>query len=450
MGRLKKGVDAARAGLSKRDEVIATPGKIRLYPFELGRTEGTRVFDTKGKSYWDWEGSVCVALTGYRHPRISDAIRACLDREYSQLLAVYPNEPAIALAERLVALTPGDFAKAVWFGSSGSDALDCLVKLAPSGTARTRLVSYIGAHHGTTVGAGWISGEGIQARFPAATNVVKAPYPYPYRCAWGPCDPEECSLKCLRFLEDQVLGQLVAPEEVAALFFEPIQSFGGEIVPPSNYPPALADLCDRYGIWLVSDEVKTGLGRTGRMFAAEHWGLEADAIALGKPLGGGLPLSAVVARREIFDGRPLTAQALAGSPMPCAAGLASLDVIEDEDLAGNAERVGAVLRHGLVDLAGRHPLIGEVRGKGLMIGVELVEDRGTREPATRDTARLLYRCYELGLLLICVGRFGNVLEVTPPLTSTASEIEEALDVLDRALSDVESGRFDDAKLNPVI
>ncbi|MFQ5427275.1 MAG: aspartate aminotransferase family protein, partial [Gaiellales bacterium] len=310
----------------------------------------------------------------------------------------------------------------------------------------SRLVSYIGAHHGTTVGAGSISGEGIQARFPDVGNVTKAPYPYPYRCSWGPCDPEECSLHCLRYLEEQILGQLSPPDETAAIFFEPVQSVAGEIVPPRNYPPALRDLCDRHGIWLVLDEVKTGLGRTGRMFAGEHWDVVPDAVALGKPLGGGLPLSAVIARAEILDDQPITAQALAGSPAPCAGGLALLDVIAAEGLSEQAAAVGDVLLAGLRDLQSRHRLIGDVRGLGMILGVELVRDRVSREPAPLDTTRLVYRCYELGLLLISVGRFGNVIEITPPLVTTAAEAEAALAVFEEALSDVEAGRFDDSKL----
>ena len=432
--------------LLSRDRIIASPFKLRPYPFALGRTEGTRVYDRDGRAYHDWEGSVCVALTGYRHPHVREAIQRALDTEYSQVLVLYPNEPAVALAERLAEVTPGDFEKKVWFGTSGSDALDCLVKLAPRTSGRTRLVSYIGAHHGTTIGSGSISGEGLQAQFLNAGNVTKAPYPYPYRCPWGPCDPEECSLRCLRFLEDQVLGQLSPPSDTAAIFFEPIQSVGGEVVPPRNYPPALRELCDRHGIWLVMDEVKTALGRTGRMFATEHWDVVGDAVALGKPLGGGLPLSAIVARSEMLEGQPLTAQALAGSPAPCAGGLATLEVVESDELIENAATVGDFLLDGLKQLQGRHRLIGDVRGLGLFIGVELVSDQGTREAAPLDASRLIYRCYELGLLVIAVGRFGNVIEITPPLTTTLAEAEDALAVFEEALSDVEAGRFDDSKL----
>jgi len=440
-----EGINENRA-LLDRDRVIASSNKARLYPFALGRTDGTRVYDREGREYYDWEGSVCVALTGYRHPHVRAAIQRTLDTEYSHLLVLYPSEPAVALAERLIELTPGTFEKRVWFGASGSDALDCLVKLLPRTPGRPRLVSYIGAHHGLTVGAGLISGDRIQARFLNAGHVTKAPYPYPYRCAWGPCDPEGCSLRCLKFLEGEVLGGVSPPHETAAIFFEPVQSVGGEIVPPRNYPAALRELCDRHGIRLIMDEVKTGLGRTGRMFAAEHWDVVPDAVALGKPLGGGLPLSAVVARSEILDGQPLTAQALAGSPAPCAAAVATLEVIEQEGLIENAATVGAQLLDGLRQLQARSRLIGEVRGLGMILGVELVADRTSRVPSPLDTARLCYRCYELGLLVINVGRYGNVIEITPPLTTTPAEVDASLAIFEEALADIEAGRFDDAKL----
>ena len=432
--------------LLERDRVIANSNKVRLYPFALDRTEGTRVYDREGRQYYDWEGAVCVALTGYGHPHVRAAIQRALDTEYSHLLVMYPNEPAVALAERLIQLTPGAFEKRVWFGSSGSDAVDSLVKLLPRTPGRPRLVSYIGAHHGLTVGAGLISGEGIQAKFLNAGHITKAPYPYPYRCAWGPCDPEECSLRCLRFLEEEVLGAISPPEETAAIFFEPVQSVGGEVVPPRNYVPALRELCDRHGIRLIVDEVKTGLGRTGRMFASEHWDVVPDAVVLGKPLGGGLPLSAVVARAEILDDQPLTAAALAGSPAPCAGGLATLQVIEEESLIDNAREVGGRLLAGLTELQKRSRLIGDVRGLGMILGVELVSNKSTREPAPLDTARLCYRCFELGLLVISVGRYGNVVEITPPLTTTFAEVDATLAIFEEALGDVEAGRFDDTKL----
>ncbi|HET6494512.1 MAG TPA: aminotransferase class III-fold pyridoxal phosphate-dependent enzyme, partial [Thermoleophilia bacterium] len=227
----------------------------------------------------------------------------------------------------------------------------------------------------------------------------------------------------------------------------PMQSDGGDIVPPTRYIQGLRDLCDRHGIWLVFDEVKTGLGRSGHFFMHEHFDVRADAVSLGKPLGGGLPLSGVIATSQVLDQDTFSLYTLGGSPAPCAAGLATLDVLAAEHLPENAARVGEHLRRGLLELAATHTSIGDVRGLGLMIGTELVEDRRTRAPAPHLAARLVYRCFELGLLLIYCGLLANVVEMTPPLTLTERDADEALGIIDHALSDVEAGRFDEAKLS---
>ena len=234
--------------------------------------------------------------------------------------------------------------------------------------------------------------------------------------------------------------------DTAAVVMEAVQSDAGDIVPPVNYIPALRKLCDERGIWLVFDEVKAGLGRTGKWFAFQHADVTADAVSLGKPLGGGLPLSAVVGRRELLDVPAFNLFTLGGSPAPCAAAGAVLDVLEQENLLANATERGSQLLQGLQALAARHALIGDVRGVGLILGIELVRDRGTREPAGREAARLAYRCFELGLIVIYCGLHGNVIEMTPPLTISSKDVDEALAILDQALSDIEAGRFDDAKL----
>lgn len=438
----------SHAILAREQAALGNAGKIRMYPFVAAEAEGTVVRDADGNAYLDFLASGGVAQAGYRHPAVRAAIVDELDRSWSTMQCCYPHERAVDLAERLLALVPGDFAKKAWFGTSGSDANDCLAKLVPIAAGRPRMLAYVGGYHGQTAGSAALSGHSSQARSAGSATVTKVPYPYPYRCAWGPCDPRECSLSCLRFVEDHALGAVSPAEQTAAVIIEAVQSDGGDIVPPDNYLPALRELCDRYGIWLLFDEVKTGLGRTGRMFAFEHAGVEADGISVGKALGGGLPLSAVVARTEILDADAFHLFTLGGSPAPCAAGLAVLDVVEDEDLAGNAARMGKRLLDGLGDLQRRHPLIGEVRGRGLLLGAELVTDRATREPATRDAARVAYRCFELGLLVMYMGLASNVIELTPPLTIADAEADRALAILDHALGDVEAGRFDDAKLAP--
>jgi 4-aminobutyrate aminotransferase len=428
--------------------VIGDVMKIRFYPFIPVSAKGTRLTDADGNEYLDLIASAAVVQAGYGHPRIRDAITDQLDTLSTTMHCCYPSAVAVELAERLCGLVPGEFPQKVWFGTTGSDANDCVSRLAPMATGRRRMISYVGSYHGQTTGSAVLSGHQTQASVIGLGNVTKVPYPDPYRCMWGPCSRDGCSLACLRHVERYALETISPADDTAAIIIEAVQSDGGDIVPPANYLPALRELCDRHGIWLVFDEVKIGMGRTGRMFGFEHSGVVPDAVVLAKPLGGGLPLSAVVGRRELLDVPTYDLFTLGGSPVPCAAALAMLDVLADERLVENAAARGRQLVQGLEALKLRHPLIGDVRGIGLIVGVELVTDSATKSPASKDAHRVAYRCFELGLLVIYAGIYGNVIELTPPLSITEQEIDEALSVFDHALTDVEAGRFDDTKLDP--
>lgn len=445
--RLSRSAGSSAEWVKREHQAVANSLKIRFYPFVPARARGVRIEDHDGKVYLDFIGSGGVANVGYGDARVRSAILEELDSTWTTMHCCYPSAATTELAERLIALLPGVFAKKVWFGATGSDANEALVRLLPKATGRRRLISYVGAYHGQTGGSAAISGHSAQASSIGSGNVTKMPYPDPYRCSWGPCEPDGCSLKCLEHLEEYALNSISPAEDTAAIIIEPIQSDGGDIVPPANYLPALRELCDRYGILLVFDEIKAGLGRTGTMFAFEHSGVTADAVSLGKPLGGGLPLSAVVARAEILDADLLALHTLGGAPVPAAAALAVLDVIESDDLLTNARERGEQILDGLRMLAKRHPIIGDVRGRGLMIGVELVRDLDTKAPATPEAAQLVYRCFELGLLVIYCGLKGNVIEMTPPLTITSDDVEEMLSLFDQAVTDIEDGNFDRRKVD---
>jgi 4-aminobutyrate aminotransferase len=436
------------AWLGREAAAMGGVHKIRFYPFVLERAEGVRVWDVDGNDYLDLIAAGGVLQTGSGHPAVRRAIQEELDRSWSTMLCTYPAPPTIALAERLCASFPGEAPRAAWFGATGSDANDCLAKLLPVATGRRRMISFVGAYHGQTAGSAALSGHSTQARTIGSGAVTKVPYPYCYRCLWGRGDPDECALECLAYLEDFVLANVSPADDTAAIILEAMQSDGGDVPAPPRFLRALRELCDRHGIWLVFDEVKIGLGRSGTMWAFEQSGVTADALAAGKPLGGGLPLSAVVARRELLDVDLYNLYTLGGAPVACAAGLATLDVIRDDDLMANATAVGERLRAGLRELARTHPSIGDVRGMGLMLGFELVEDRASKAPAARLAARLVYRCFELGLMVIYCGLLANVVEMTPPLTLGHADAERALAIIDQALSDCEAGRFDDAKLAP--
>jgi 4-aminobutyrate aminotransferase len=440
--------DRSAAVLARDEAAVANVLKIRFYPFVATGAEGCRMRDLDGRLLLDMTGSGGVAQTGYGHPHVRAALVEALDRQHLSMLCCHAREDAVVLAERLCELLPGSFPKKAWFGTTGSDANDCVARLLPLATGRRRLITFVGSYHGTTTGSAGLSGHQAQAAVIGDGSVCKVPYPDPYRCMWGPCSRDGCSLKCLEYVERVALGAISPAADTAAFLIEAVQSDGGEVVPPANFLPALRELADRHGIWLVFDEVKVGLGRTGEWFSFQHSGVVADAVTLGKPLGGGVPLSAVVGRRELLDVDTFSLSTLGGAPLACAGAMATLDVIEEEGLLANAAAMGERMLAGLTAIQSRTRLIGDIRGSGLIAGVELVRDQATREPAPQETHALVYRMYELGVLTIYSGLHGNVVELTPPLVVGPAEIDEFLAVFERALNDVEAGRFDMAKLAP--
>jgi 4-aminobutyrate aminotransferase len=440
--------DRAIDWINRDDRAIGSCMKIRFFPLVAREAKGNRIVDVEGKEYLDFSGNWSVANTGYGHPKIVEAISRQVEKNSFTCPISVLCEPTVELAERLIELAPGDFEKKVWFGLSGSDANDCIAKLVPQATRRNRLISYFGAYHGQTMGSMSLSGHTAQARFVGGGNVTKIPYPYCYRCAFGR-EPDTCGLFCLEFLEKPVFASVCPPEDTAAIIIEAIQCDGGDVVPPQDYLGRLRELCDRYGIYLVLDEVKIGVGRTGRFFGFENFGIIPDAIVFGKPIASGMPLSGVIGRANILD--KIAASHLfttAGNPVSTAAGLATIRVIEEEGLMENAEGVGAYLKQNLMDLVGRHETVGDVRGKGLVLGLELVRDRETREPAPCETAKVSYRAFQNGLVIFYVGVHSNVLEFTPPLTLTRADVDEGVEKLEAAITDVEQGRVSDEEIAP--
>lgn len=429
------------------DRVIADTLKERFFPLVMESGEGCRIRDIEGKEYLDFTAGWAVANLGYNHPRVRQAVIEELSRSTFSGLIWAMHKPGLKLAERLIALTPGDFPKKVWFGFCGSEASEIVARLLPLSTGKRRLLSFIGGYHGSTDTSMSISGHAALTRFIGGGNVIKAPYPDPYRCPFGD-GVEDCGDRSIRFIEDYLFKTVCPPEDTAGVIVEVIQSDAGDIVPPPSFISQLEQLCRRHDMYLIIDDVKIGLGRTGKMFSFEHLGVTPDVVILGKPLAGGLPLSAVVARRELLDVGPAMAVfTCAGYALGCAAGLATLEVLEQESLLENAARVGAYLHGKLGELQEKHPLIGHVRGLGLIQGVELVRDRVTKEPASKEAAKVVYRAFELGLLVFYVGTFSNVLELTPPLILTESEVDEGVEILDQALADVEAGKVSDEKLS---
>jgi 4-aminobutyrate aminotransferase len=429
--------------LRDRDaRVIANIGRLRFSPLSLVGGRGNRLIEEGGRELLDLSASFGPAILGYSHPAITAAISAASASMAGASLLAFPNENAVALAEELLRLTPGSGERRVWFGHSGSDANDCVMRVVRAATGRPRFISFIGSYHGNLSGSMSISGHTAMTHSLPQAGLVLLPYPEPYR-------PEFSAEDVLKLLDYQ-FATTCPPQQVAAVFIEPLMSDGGLIVPPPGFLRAVQDRCRRHGILVVVDEVKVGLARSGRLHCFEHEGLEPDIVVFGKGLGGGLPLSAVVGPRAVMDHAPAFAlQTTAGNPVATAAGRAVLAAIADERLCERAGRIGGRLAGALRALAERQPLIGDVRGRGLTVGIDLVADRATRTPVpVATTAKVIYRAWQLGAVFFYVGLRGNVLELTPPLTLTEAEVEEGVAIIDRALTDVGAGAVADADVAP--
>jgi 4-aminobutyrate aminotransferase len=427
-------------GLFERDaKAIADIERLRFFPLAVVGGEGSYLIAEDGRRLLDLSATWGAAGLGYGHPAVVEAVTAATRSMAGAGVLSLVTEPAVGLAEDLLRIVPGDADRRVWFGHSGSDANEAAVRAIMAATGRERILSFVGAYHGGTAGSMAISGHSAQEGVDKLSGLELLPYPDPYR---APPAGDAGAAVLARL--DEVFSTTCPPQEVAAFFLEPIQSDGGMIVPTPGVLRELQDRCRLHGILVVVDEVKVGLGRTGVLHAFQAEGLEPDVVTFGKGLGGGLPISAVVGPSSVMDIAPAFAiQTMAGNPVSAAAARAVLHTIDEEDLPARAGAAGNRLMGGLRKLAESHPLIGDVRGRGLAIGVDLVRDRDTREPATAEAARVVYRAFELGVVVYYVGMHSNVLELTPAMTLSDGEIDQALETLGEAIGDVEEGRVPD-------
>lgn len=429
------------ASLYSRDTAAnARLQKLRFYPSALVGGSGCRLRDEAGRSLLDFSASCSAASLGYAHPAYVAAVERTVRDPAGATVLTSANRPATRLAEKLLEITPGTGERRVWLGHSGSDANEAVLRAARLVSGRPRVLCFEGSYHGGSAATIAISGHKTPIDPADAARRVLVPFPDTYR------DGADAGAAVLAEIERRFAGD-APPDGIAAAYIEPLQGDGGMRLPPPGFLAALAGLCARHGILLVCDEIKVGLGRTGLLHGFQHEGLQPDIVTFAKGLGGGLPLSAAVGPARVLDAAAAYAmQTLQGNPVCAAAGLAVLETIEAENLAANAREVGGYLQERLRALAERHAWIGEVRGRGLAIGVDLVLDRERRTPATRETAKVVYRCFELGLVIGYVGMESNVLEVTPPLILTRAEADEAVEILAAAIADVAAGRVDDAAI----
>jgi 4-aminobutyrate aminotransferase/(S)-3-amino-2-methylpropionate transaminase len=424
-------VDANESLLARRQAAVAR-GVSMAHPVFVDRAENALLWDVAGRRFVDFAGGIAVLNTGHRHPRVIEAARAQLDRVTHACFQVTGYEPYVALCERLNALAPGPGPNKTLLMTTGAEAVENAVKIARAATGRPAVISFGGGFHGRTLMALALTGkvDPYKAGFgPFPADVFHAPFPN----ALHGTSVEE-SFEGLQAL----LKCDVEPARVAAILFEPVQGEGGFTVAPPEFVRRLRELCDRHGILLVADEIQCGAGRTGRMFAMEHYGVAADITTLAKSLAGGFPLSAVVGRAQVMDACPPggLGGTYAGNPVACAAALAVLEVFEQEGVFARAEALGARLRSRLDELAVRHPAIADVRGLGAMIAFELCEDGDPAKPAPELTRRLTARARELGLILLSCGVYGNVVRILVPITAEDAVVDEGLAILGQAAADV--------------
>jgi 4-aminobutyrate aminotransferase len=417
-----------------RDSAWTSTSYIKEYPLVIAGGRGVMVEDVDGNRYLDLMAGIAVASTGYGHPAVVSAIKSAAEKFLHICGTDFYYEGMAAVCERLAKLAPGKDKKRVFLTNSGTEAVEGAIKLARHSTRRSGLIAFKGAFHGRTYGAMSLTSSKAKqhAGFtPLVPEVYHVPFGYCYRCEFGKQFPS-CELFCVSAIERDLFARQVDPHDVAAIFVEPVQGEGGYVIPPPGYLQALRDLCDKYGILLVFDEIQSGIGRTGKMFAAEHVGVEPDILLTAKGLASGMPLGAIIARESIMNwGAGSHGSTFGGNPVCCAAALATLDVVE-HGLMANAAAMGETMLAGVRRLATRHETIGDVRGLGLMIGVEFVTDRNTREPNPRLVHDLVNSAFCRGLLLLSCGR--STLRLAPPLVIDAQDIDTGLSMIDECLT----------------
>jgi 4-aminobutyrate aminotransferase/(S)-3-amino-2-methylpropionate transaminase len=408
-------------------------------PIYVAKAEDAWLEDVDGNHYIDFAGGIGCANAGHRQEHVVEAIRAQLDKFLHTCVQVTPYEGYIRLAERMNKVTPGKFPKKTLFVNSGAEAIENAVKIARAYTKRPAIIAFEDAFHGRTMMTLALTSKThpYKAGFaPFPGDVYRVPFAYCYRCSYNLKYPS-CDLYCARHLED-TFKRVVANEEVAAVIAEPVMGEGGFIAPPPDYFKVLIDLCHKHEILFIADEVQSGFGRTGAMFASERYGIEPDLIVTAKSLGGGLPLAAVTGRSEIMDapGPGGLGGTFAGNPLACAAALAVLDLFETENLLTRANELGDRFQRRAREWQRRWPIVGDVRGLGGMQAIELVNSQEDKTPATDETKKITQYCYEHGLITITAGSYSNVIRVLVPLVATNEQIDEGLDVLESALASV--------------
>ncbi|HEV8038354.1 MAG TPA: acetyl ornithine aminotransferase family protein [Bryobacteraceae bacterium] len=419
--------------LVERDRNVLSPSYTRDYPLVVSRGEGAIIEDVDGNRFLDFNAGIAVVSTGHCHPHVVAAIKNQAERLIHMSGTDFYYENMVELAEKVATIAPGGVARRVYFGNSGTEAIEAAMKLARYHTGRDKFIAFRGAFHGRTLGALSLTGSKVVQRKgfgPLVPGVFHAQFPDPYRCPAG-ITPEDHAVNCVRAIEEELFRTTLPAEEVAAIVVEPVQGEGGYVVPPKVFFEELERLARKHGILLVFDEIQSGMGRTGKMWAADHFTVTPDILTVAKGIASGLPLSAMIARAEVMNWGPgAHASTFGGNPVAVAAALATIQLLERE-LVANAARIGGHIMDRLRSWPAKFRNVGDVRGLGLMIGIELVRDQATKERAPELRDRLVAMAFEHGLLVLGAGR--NVLRLCPPLIITRDQADFAVDTLEECL-----------------
>lgn len=422
------------------DERYVSQSYTRVFPTVIDHAKGALIYDVDGNSFIDFHTGIGVCSTGNTHPEIVKAIKQQTEKAIHIATADFYHELVGKLAKKLAEITPGTKNKRTFFTNSGAESIECAIKLARYNKKRPRMIAFIGAFHGRTMGALSLTCSKLNQRryfAPLLPEVTHIPYAYCYRCAYHLTYPR-CDMACVKFLDEVILQKVAPAEEVSAIFVEPIQGEGGYIVPPREFHPMLKKIAEKYDILLVMDEIQSGMGRTGKMLAIEHWGVVPDIITLAKALASGMPLGACVAPKELMSWEPgAHSTTFGGNPISCASALATIKLLEG-GLVKNAEKMGKFILKRLKVIRDKSRIIGDVRGIGLMIGIELVKSKKSREPAPEYANRLAQECFRNGLMILECG--PNSVRFIPPLTIDEETADIGLKIFEKSLARVEKSR----------
>ena len=427
----------------ERDQKVISPSYPRGYPFVMDHGKGVEVWDVDGNRFIDFAAGIAVAATGHSHPKVVQAVQEQAEK-FLHISSDFYHENWIKLGEAIDQIAPFTEKTISFMSNSGAESVEAAIKLARYHTGRTQFIGFHGAFHGRTMGAiAFTASKKVYKHgfFPLMNGVVHVPYPDPYRPVLSSLAGEDYGETIVRYIEEQILERLLPPDDVAGILVEPIQGEGGYIVPTPGFFPALRELCDRHGILLIADEVQSGMGRSGKWWAIEHFNVEPDIVCIAKGIASGMPLGITFAREQIMSWpKGAHGNTYGGNPIACSAALATIELVRDEYLE-NSREIGAFTKQLAQESLSKYSSVGEIRGEGLMIGIDFVEDQDTRKPAQEFSELVINNAFSLGLLLLGCGK--STIRIAPPLCVKKEEIEEGFGILEEAI------KISEGELNPV-